>query len=148
MKLSLEWLGDYVQWKTPFDSAQGDRSQEIGHILTAHVAEVDAVEEQGALLRDCVIGKVISIKPHPNADKLLLAEVKTGKGVSKVVCGGTNMRVGMRVVFAPVGATVQWHGEELMKLEKVKIRGEASEGMICAADEVGLPFDFAQGRPD
>ena len=153
MKLSLEWLGDYVKWS--FGKAQDYDANELARILTAHVAEVDAVEEQGALLRDCVIGKVISLQKHPNADKLSVCDVKTDKGVKRVVCGGTNLREGMRVVFAHVGATVQ-HGDEILKLEKIKIRGEASEGMICAADEVGLPFDLApfvgaqgrQGRPD
>ncbi len=139
MKLSLEWLGDYVTFAEDdpqaFDKTQAEK---IADAITAHTAEVDAVEVQGELLDHCCVGKVLRIEKHPNADKLNLCEVLTDKGAKRVVCGGTNLRVGMRVAFAHIGATVKWHGESLQTLAPVKIRGEQSEGMICAAEELGI----------
>ena len=131
MKISLNWLGDYIEF-TETDP------QKISDAITAHTAEVDEVEVQGELLEHCCVGKVLSIEKHPNADKLQLCEVLTDKGSKRVVCGGTNLRTGMRVAFAHIGARVKWHGEDMMTLEPVKIRGEQSEGMICAAEELGI----------
>lgn len=137
MKISLNWLGDFVDWieKDP---------EEIARKITAHTAEVDEVEVQGALLERCCVGKVLTIKKHPNADSLQLCEVLTDKGSKHVVCGGENLREGMRVAFAHVGASVKWHGGEMMTLEAVKIRGEKSEGMICAASELGIEHMFPE----
>ncbi len=135
MKISLEWLGEYVALTT-------QDTEEIARRVTAHVAEVDEVEEQGKWLKHCCIGKVLTVEQHPNADRLKLCDVETDKGTKRVVCGGSNLREGMRVLFAHTGATVQWHGEETVTLEKTKIRGEVSEGMICAAEEVGLVEQF------
>jgi len=131
MKISLRWLQDFVTLteKDPHT---------IADAVTAHIAEVDEVEIQGGLLHECCVGEVIAIEAHPNADKLKLCRVKTDKGEKRVVCGGTNLRSGMHVAFAHIGATVKWHGGDLMKLEKVKIRGEESEGMICAGEELGI----------
>ena len=131
MKISLAWLGDYIEF------TEND-PQKISDAITAHVAEVDEVEVQGGLLENCCVGKVLTLDKHPNADKLQLCDVLTDKGTKKVVCGGANLRIGMRIAFAHVGARVKWHGEDLMTLEPVKIRGEQSEGMICAAEELGI----------
>ena len=137
MKISLNWLGDYIEF-TETDP------QKIADAITAYTAEVDEVEVQGALLDQCCVGKVLSIEKHPNADKLQLCEVLTDKGAKRVVCGGTNLRKDMRVAFAHVGARVKWHGEDMMTLEPVKIRGEQSEGMICAAEELGIENLFPE----
>lgn len=131
MKISLNWLSDFVEFTEKDPRA-------IADAVTAHTAEVDAVEQQGALLGHCCVGKVLSIEKHPDADRLFVCTVKTDQGEKSVVCGGTNLREGMRVAFAHVGATVKWHGEELAKLEPVKIRGVQSEGMICAAEELEI----------
>ncbi|MDD5469484.1 MAG: phenylalanine--tRNA ligase subunit beta [Candidatus Peribacteraceae bacterium] len=135
MKISLNWLADFVDWieKDP---------EEIARQITACTAEVDAVHQQGALLDHCCAGKVLTVSKHPNADKLSLCDVETDKGKKRVVCGGTNLREGMCVAFAHIGARVRWHGTEMMTLEKTKIRGEESEGMICAAEELGLEVQF------
>ncbi len=135
MKISLEWLGDYLQWKEKDPVA-------IARIITAHVAEVDDVVVQGELLEGCCVGKVLSVDKHPNADKLSLCDVQTDQGKKRVVCGGTNLRVGMRVAFAHIGTKVRWHGTEMVTLEKAKIRGETSEGMICAAEELDLADQY------
>lgn len=135
MKISLDWLSDFVTL------TQSD-PQEIARIVTERIAEVDAVEVQGVLLDGIVVGKIVKLAKHPNADKLSLADVRTDRGVLRVVCGGTNLREGMRVAFAHVGATVRWHGTEMMTLEKAKVRGEESAGMICAASELDLTAQF------
>ena len=140
MKLSLNWLQDFLTL-TERDP------KKLADLVTAHVAEVDDVEMQGTLLDRCCVGAVVSIDPHPNADKLRLCRVRTDHGDKKVVCGGTNLRVGMRVAFAHIGANVKWHGGDMMTLEKVKIRGEESEGMICAAEELGLE-DHVKTTPE
>jgi len=138
MKISLEWLAEYL------DFIEHD-PQKISDAITAHTAEVDEVETQGALLNHCCVGKILTLAKHPNADKLQLCSVLTDKGEKPVVCGGTNLRVGMRVAFAHTGAKVKWHGEEeLMTLEPIKIRGEKSEGMICAAEELDLTAQFPE----
>ena len=137
MKISLNWLGDFVEWieKDP---------QEIARQITAHTAEVDEVIVEGGILTHCCVGKVLTVSKHPDADRLSLCDVDTDRGKKKVVCGGSNLRDGMCVAFAHIGAQVKWHGEELMTLEKTKIRGETSEGMICAAEELDLTVQFPE----
>ncbi len=140
MKISLEWLGEFVTWNEKDPQAIADR-------LTLSTAEVEEVIRQDAFLGNCCVGEITELARHPNADKLSLATVKTDKGDKKVVCGGTNLRVGMKVAFAHVGATVKWHGGEVMTLSPVKIRGEESHGMICAAEELGIEGRF-QPKPE
>lgn len=135
MKISLDWLQDFVTL-TVTDPA------EIGKRVTAGVAEIDDVEVQGALLDHCCVGKILTLEKHPNADRLSFTQVQTDAGKKMVVCGGTNLRVGMRVALAHVGARVRWHGTEMMTLEKTKIRGVESEGMICTASELDLTRRF------
>jgi phenylalanyl-tRNA synthetase beta chain len=131
MKISLNWLSDFV------DIKEKD-PQKIADAMTVSMGEVDDVEVMGALLGHCVVGKVVKKEKHPNADKLSICAVETDQGTKTVVCGGTNVREGMMVAFAHVGATVRWHGAELMTLAPVKIRGIESQGMICAQEELGL----------
>lgn len=89
---------------------------------------------------DVVVGKVLELHPHPNADKLRLALTEVAPGEKKqIVCGGSNLEAGMIVAVAKPGAVVSWHGEEEVELKETKIRGEESFGMICAAEEIGFP---------
>lgn len=134
MKISLEWLGDFVTWTEQDPQAIADR-------LTLSTAEIEDVADQSRLMKHCCVGKIITLNKHPNADKLSLVTVQTDKGNMTVVCGGTNLREGMLVAFAHVGATVK-HGDETMMLTSVKIRGEESNGMICAAEELELDAQF------
>jgi len=134
MKISLEWLTEFVTWIETDPQTIADR-------LTLSTAEVEEVEVQGALLRNCCVGEILTLRQHPNADRLKLVEVKTDKGTKTVVCGGTNLYEGMKIAFAHVGATVR-HGKDIVTLEPIKIRGEASEGMICAAEELDLSSSF------
>ncbi|MDO8469238.1 MAG: phenylalanine--tRNA ligase subunit beta [Candidatus Peribacter sp.] len=137
MKVSLEWLADFITWKEKDPRAIAQR-------LTAATGEVEEVEEQGGQLDGCCVGKVLTLAKHPNADRLSLCDVSTDQGKKHVVCGGSNLRVGMRVAFAHVGACVKWHGEGMVTLAKTKIRGEESEGMICAAEELQLEHLFPE----
>ncbi|MEK7218950.1 MAG: phenylalanine--tRNA ligase subunit beta, partial [Patescibacteria group bacterium] len=114
MKISLNWLRDFVTLKETDPQA-------IAGAVTECIAEVDGVEAPGALLKDVVVGKVLTLARHPNADRLSLCGVQTDRGVKRVVCGGTNLREGMRVAFAHAGARVRGHGKEMVTLENAKV---------------------------
>ncbi|OGF22899.1 phenylalanine--tRNA ligase subunit beta, partial [Candidatus Falkowbacteria bacterium RBG_13_39_14] len=107
--------------------------------------EVEGVERQGKYLKNVVVGKIEEIKKHPNADKLKICIVDVGeKKDLQIICGGINLREKMHVAVAKIGAKVKWHGEEEVTMEKVKIRGEESNGMICTVAELGLEGSFEQ----
>ena len=142
MKLSIDWLSDYITWTKRLSP------EEFAAKITASVAEVDAVEHQGALLEHCCVGAIKTISKHPDASKLQLCDVATDQGVKRVVCGGSNLREGMRVAFAHVGATVRCGKSETMTLEKIKIRGEHSEGMLCASCELELEDLYPEREAD
>lgn len=135
MKISLEWLSDYLTWTEKDPTV-------IAETITRSTAEVEEIDIQGTFLDHCCVGEVLTIAKHPSADRLLLVDVQTDQGQKRVVCGGTNLKEGMKVAFAHIGATVKWHGGEVVKLEPVKIRGEKSEGMICAAEELEIEHMF------
>ena len=129
MKVSLRWLKDYVDIDIA-PSALADR-------LTMAGLEVDAVEEYTPAFTGVVTAKILSMKPHPGADKLHLLEVTTGEQVLPIVCGAQNMKTGDVVALATVGAAIP--GGYIIKSSK--IRGEASEGMLCSEDELGIGPD-------
>ncbi len=111
----------------------------LARTLTMSVVEVEEIISQAESLDKVLLGEVIAINTHPNADKLKLATVDIGNEKVEVVCGGVNLSEGMKVAFAQIGARVKWHGQgELITLEKAAIRGVESNGMICAAEELGL----------
>lgn len=131
MKLSYKWLKEYVD-------LPGDAKQ-VADLLTAHVAEVEKVHYQATALENVIVGKIVEVKAHPNADKLRICIVDIGGEQKQIVCGGSNLEVGQLVAVAKPGAQVKWHGEgDLVTLGETKIRGESSFGMICAAIEIGL----------
>ena len=135
MKISLNWLQDFI-------TITEKHNDKIKEIITARSAEIETMENIGEHLENIVLGKIEKIMPHPNADKLRLTIVDNGKEKLQVVCGGSNLKEGMKVAFAQLGAVVRWHGTEVVKMEKAKIRGEESYGMICAAEEIGLSEMF------
>jgi len=135
MKISLNWLRDFVDFKEK-------NAHKLKDIITTNMAEVETMETIGGHLDKVIVGKIEQILPHPNADKLRIAMVSNGHHVLKVVCGGSNLKEGMKVALAELGAVVRWHGTEVVKMEKAKIRGEESFGMICAAEEIGLSEMF------
>ena len=132
MKISFNWLKQYVDiLETP---------AEVERLFTMHSAEVEEIKPQAELLDKVIVGQIKQIRKHPNADKLQLVDTLINKNNTvQIVCGGTNLVEKMFVAVAQVGAKVRWHGEgEPVVLERVKIRGEYSEGMICLDSEIGL----------
>jgi len=133
MKISYNWLKDYIQTNLGID--------EISKLLTDIGLEVEAVEAFESLkggLKGVVTGRVVSCERHPNADKLSLTKVDTGgPELLSIVCGAPNVAEGQKVVVATIG-TLLYKGDEAFEIRKSKIRGELSEGMICAEDELGL----------
>src|SRR5437762_7986150 len=111
----------------------------IADRLARQVAPVDAVVPIHQDLRDVRIARVLEVKQHPNADRLSLCQVDAGHGVVEVVCGASNVAAGKTYPFAPVGATLPGG----LKLERRKIRGVESNGMLCSAKELGLGVDHA-----
>jgi phenylalanyl-tRNA synthetase beta chain len=133
MNISYKWLKDYINLDL--------KPEEVAAILTDIGLEVEAVESYEQVrggMKGLIIGKVLTCEKHPNADKLSITTVDTGKGDPlHIVCGAPNVAAGQKVVVAPVGVTL-YKGSESLTLEKIKIRGEVSEGMICAEDEIGI----------
>jgi phenylalanyl-tRNA synthetase beta chain len=133
MDISYKWLKDYINTDLP--------ATEIAKILTDLGLEVGSVETIDTVkggLRGLVIGEVLTCEKHPNADKLSVTTVDVGSGEPlPIVCGAPNVAAGQKVVVATVGATL-YPDEEGFQIKKAKIRGEKSEGMICAEDEIGL----------
>jgi phenylalanyl-tRNA synthetase beta chain len=133
MKISYNWLKDYI--------TISQSPAELGDILTKIGLEVEGMEEIEPVrggLKGCIVGRVKTCQKHPDADKLSLTKVDIGgERDLSIVCGAPNVRAGQKVVVATVGTTL-YKGNESLTLKKVKIRGEVSEGMICAADEIGL----------
>lgn len=143
MYLSLNWLKRYLDFSKDFDP------KKLGDELTLQVAEVEDIKTLGENLENIVVGKILSLEQHPNADKLRLATVDLGNENIKVVCGGVNLKENMLIAFAKVGAKVRWHGEgELIELKEAEIRGIKSKGMICASSEIGLGDLFPGGTYD
>lgn len=134
MKISYKWLKQFIDTdKTP---------QELSLILTDIGLEVESLEKVQPVaggLEGLVIGKVMTCVQHPNADRLRVTTVDVGgPELIQIVCGAANVGAGQTVVVATVGTTVHPNEGEPFKINKSKIRGEVSEGMICAEDEIGL----------
>ena len=134
MKISYNWLKQFIDTdKTP---------EQLSQILTGIGLEVESLEKVQAVpggLEGLVIGYVKDTRQHPNADRLKITQVDAGTGAElQIVCGASNVAAGQKVVVATVGTTVYPIKGEPFKINKSKIRGEESEGMICAEDEIGL----------
>jgi phenylalanyl-tRNA synthetase beta chain len=132
---SYNWIKEYVALK--------ESPEAFARKVSLCGPGVERLHPQAEPFDRMVIGKITAVKPHPNADKLRLATVDLGEREVTVVCGGINLAPEMKVAVALDGAMVRWHGQgDLIKLEPAVIRGIASEGMICAADEIGLAQAF------
>ena len=119
MKISLEWLAEYVEFLE-------EDPQKISDAITAHTAEVDEVEVQGALLDHCCVGKILTLDKHPNADKLYKMQVDFGAEKRQVLAG-----------IKPYYKPAELLGKQavfIVNLEPRKIRGEESQAMILAAE--------------
>jgi phenylalanyl-tRNA synthetase beta chain len=129
MRLSINWLKDFVDLPVA-PAALADR-------LTLAGLEVEALEEVTPDFSGVVVGRVARVEPHPQADRLQLAEVEDGRAIHRVVCGAPNLTPGRLYPFAPLGAIVSGG----RKIKAAKLRGVASEGMLLAEDELGLSPD-------
>ncbi|MDP2812613.1 MAG: phenylalanine--tRNA ligase subunit beta, partial [bacterium] len=139
MYLSLNWVKDWL--KLPKDL----NAKDISLSLTMSTVEVEKIIDQAKSLENIVIGKIEEITKHPDADRLYVCQVNLGQGAEQIVCGGTNLSKGILVAVAKPGAKIKWHGQgELVTLEKTKIRGVESNGMISSAEEIGLGELFPQ----
>lgn len=152
MTISYNWLSEYLPLEID--------PERLSRILTSVGLEVEKMihyEEVKGGLEGLVIGDVIDVQPHPNADKLRLTKVKTGHELLQIVCGAPNVAKGQKVVVAPIGTTIYPLNGDPLTMKLAKIRGEESHGMICAEDEIGigeshdgimvLPADVVAGTP-
>lgn len=129
MLVSLRWLKDYVDIDLPVE--------ELADKLTMAGLEVDSIKEIKPEFTGVVVGKIISLAKHPDADKLSLCEVSTGKQVLPIVCGAPNTAIGQKIPLAEVGAVLPGG----FKVKSSKIRGVQSEGMLCSEEELGIGGD-------
>jgi len=130
MKFTLSWLKSHLDTAAPLD--------EIVRRLVMLGIEVEDVADRAKDLAAFTVARVVSAEPHPNADKLRVCRVDTGKDTVQVVCGAPNARTGMKGVFAPAGTIIPRNG---MLLKPSTIRGVESNGMLCSAWEMGLSED-------
>lgn len=133
MKISYSWLKNYIDVNLD--------PQEVSQILTDLGLEVegtDTYEEVEGSMKGIVTGQVLNCSKHPNADKLSVTQVDIGSGEPlAIVCGAPNVAAGQKVVVATIGTELKM-GEKTITIQQTKLRGELSQGMICAEDEIGL----------
>ncbi len=139
MKISINRLKEYIHLT--------ESPAEIASLLTQSGLEVESIDSFVSVpggLEGIVIGEVLTCEKHPDADKLSLTTVAIGPDqVSQIVCGASNVAAGQKVVVATVGATLYPSNGEPFEIKKAKIRGQVSEGMICAEDEIGIGTSHA-----
>ena len=131
MRAPLSWIRDFTPLDAPVD--------EIVAALNRVGLEVEGVDEPGREVVNVRVARVLEVSAHPNADRMRLAEIDDGGRTTRVVCGAPNLRAGMLVAFASVGATLPGG----ITLERKKLRGEVSDGMLCSPAELGLGDDQA-----
>lgn len=137
MKISNNWLKDFIRTEI--------KTERIGEFLTDIGLEVEGIEKFESIkgsLEGIVVGKVLTCEKHPNADKLKKTTVEVGTGkVLNIVCGAPNVEAGQTVPVAVVGTRIYDKSGSFFEIKEAKIRGEVSQGMICAEDELGLSDD-------
>src|SRR5699024_8579547 len=135
--ISYNWLKEFIDLElTPEETAEK---------LTLIGLEVEEVNEYGSTPDGVIVGEILEVREHPNADRLQLCRVDLGNKTVQIVCGANNVAAGQKVPVATVGTTlpaVSKNGDTLT-IKKAKLRGETSEGMICAEDELGLGSDHS-----
>jgi phenylalanyl-tRNA synthetase beta chain len=137
MNISYNWLRDYLN----IDLSP----EELAHRMTLLGLEVEEIAEVGSKLEGVVVGFIKECEDHPNADRLKLCQVDIGDEVVQIACGADNVAQGQYVPVATVGTTlpVELKDGSNLTIKKAKLRGEASHGMICAVDELGLGTDHS-----
>lgn len=130
MKVPISWLKEFIHIAHSPD--------EIGKILTTSGIEVDSVHTIPLSFQGIVVGKVVEVNKHPDAEKLVIASVSDGVECFQVVCGASNCRTGLKTAFAKIGATLSDSDGQITKIKKTKLRGVESYGMLCSGQELGL----------
>jgi phenylalanyl-tRNA synthetase beta chain len=129
MRISLNWLRDWVE--------TGDDVPALAHTLTMAGLEIEGVERAGPALNGIIVGEIRSVAKHPDAEKLNVCSVFTGREEVQIVCGAPNVRTGMKAPLATIGAVLP-NGTQI---KQAKLRGVDSFGMLCSARELGLSED-------
>jgi phenylalanyl-tRNA synthetase beta chain len=129
MKITLNWIKDYVDIEMPPDK--------LGELLTMTGLEVEGIEAVGQGLDDIVVAKILSLRPHPEADRLFMCQVDTGSENVPVVCGASNLKEGLSAPLALPGTRLP----DGTVVRESRIRGELSKGILLAEDEMGLTND-------
>ncbi|MGZ3592526.1 MAG: YtpR family tRNA-binding protein, partial [Syntrophales bacterium] len=129
MLVSLRWLRDYVDIRIPLG--------ELVDRLTMAGLEVEEIKEIGPAFTNVVVARLLSVKTHPEADKYYVCEVDAGEGTHSVVCGASNIKPGDVVPLARIGAILPGG----YTIKSSKIRGVASDGMLCSEQELGIGDD-------
>jgi len=136
MKIPVSWLSEYVDIEMNLD--------DLAHRLTMAGNEVEEIERTG-WIDNVVVGHVLTVEPHPDADRLRLVKVDHGAGEAEVVCGAPNVAAGQKIAYASIGAVLQdAYSDEpgkTKKLKRSKIRGVVSDGMVCSVRELGIGDD-------
>ena len=135
MLVPLSWIRDF----TPVDAPVPDLVSALNQLGL----EVEGVEQPGADITGVRVARVLGVEKHPDADKLQLVDIDTGSGETRVVCGAPNVVPGMVVPYAGSGATLPGPDGGRFVLERRKIRGVVSDGMLCSAKELGLGDDHS-----
>lgn len=133
MKISYNWINQFLKTTIPY--------LKVSEMLTSIGLEVEGVEKFSSVkggLKDVVVGEVILCKNHPNADRLKVTQVNLGDEIAQIVCGAPNVSKNQKVAVATVGSTLYDQKGNEFKIKKTVIRGEESNGMICAEDELGI----------
>jgi phenylalanyl-tRNA synthetase beta chain len=134
MKIAYNWLKKYL--------TECPAPEELSNLLTdcgLEVEYIEAFETVKGMLNGVVVGEVLWCAQHPNADRLRITKVNVGEALPlEIVCGAPNVAVGQKVLVATIGTTLYPNGGEPLIIKESKIRGELSQGMICAEDELGL----------
>jgi len=136
MKVPVSWLSEYVDIDMSLD--------DLAHRLTMAGNEVEEIERTG-WIDNVVVGHVLTVAPHPDADRLRLVTIDHGEGQAEVVCGAPNVAEGQKIAYASIGAVLQdAYADEpgkTKKLKRSKIRGVVSDGMVCSVKELGIGDD-------
>jgi len=130
MRFTLSWLKEYVD----FDASP----EKLAERLTMVGLEVESIEYIGMGLEDVFVAEILDIRPHPNASKLVICDVTDGSKLYNIVCGAKNMKAGDKVALAKAGTKLppSVRFPEGLLIQSTKIRGELSEGMLCAENEL------------
>ena len=133
MKISYNWINQFLKTKIPY--------LKVSEMLTSIGLEVEGVESFSTIkggLKDVIVGEILSCEKHPNADRLKVTQVNLGDKIAQIVCGAPNVGKNQKVAVATVGSILYDNNGNDFKIKRTVIRGEESNGMICAEDELGI----------